>query len=149
MRTTSRSAVQSTIHVGRYRKTRRRESAEAYSHRFRPLRGRRTLAQTRPELRLVFVLPPTILVANGPHGFNTNVIAYRVVEIVGWGVEHCCLLARDFLRKVLGQHMPFRMAAVVWSDQPRHFVELDIACADGEADIRRAPALHIVRKLTC
>ena len=91
---------------------------------------------------MMFVLPPTILVASGPHGFNTNVIADRVVEIVGWGVEHCCLLARDFLRKVLGQHVPFRMPAVVWSDQAPHFVELDIACVDGEADIRRAGATY-------
>jgi hypothetical protein len=98
---------------------------------------------------MVFVLPATILVSSGRHGFNTNVVADRVVEIIGWGVEHCCLLARDFLRKVLGQHVPFRMPAVVWSEAPRHCVELDISCADGEATIRRAPAFHIVRELTC
>ncbi len=51
-------------------------------------------------VRLTFLLPDTILVSPGPHGFNTAVLPGNVVRVRGRNAEHCFALARCFFAAV-------------------------------------------------
>jgi hypothetical protein len=46
-------------------------------------------------VRLTFLLPDTVLVSPGPHGFNTAVLPGNVVRIRGREARHCFALARE------------------------------------------------------
>jgi hypothetical protein len=50
-------------------------------------------------VRLTFLLPDTVLVSPGPHGFNTAVLPGNVVRIRGREARHCFALAREFFSR--------------------------------------------------
>jgi hypothetical protein len=51
-------------------------------------------------VRLTFLLPDTILVSPGLHGFNSTVLPGNVVRIRGREARHCFALAREFFAVV-------------------------------------------------
>jgi hypothetical protein len=51
-------------------------------------------------VRLTFLLPDTVLVSPGPHGFNTTVLPGNVVRIRGRETRHCFAMAREFFAVV-------------------------------------------------
>jgi hypothetical protein len=48
------------------------------------------------EYPVTLLLPDTVLVSPGPHGFNTAVLPGNVVRIRGREARHCFALAREF-----------------------------------------------------
>ena len=54
-------------------------------------------------VRLTFLLPDTILVSPGPHGFNVMVLPGSVVRIRGRAADHCFALARCFFAAIAGE----------------------------------------------
>ncbi len=67
-------------------------------------------------VRLTFLLPDSILVSPGPHGFNTSVLPGNVVRIRGRNAEHCFSLARCFFAAVAMSRPGFTCHAVVARD---------------------------------
>jgi hypothetical protein len=106
-------------HVRGYRKTLRRtwprpvrvvrKSSPPPEFRFQP-------ALTDYPVRLTFLLPLTILVAPGPHGFNTVVLPQNVVQICGRETDHCFALARCFFAAVAKDRPGFTVTAHVSRD---------------------------------
>jgi hypothetical protein len=58
-------------------------------------------------VRLTSLLPKTILVSPGPHGFNVTVLAGNVVRIRGRTADHCFSLARCFFATVARESVAF------------------------------------------
>lgn len=67
-------------------------------------------------VRLTFLLPDTVMVSPGPHGFNTMVLPGNVVRIRGGNAEHCFSLARCFFAAVAMQRPGFTCHAVLARD---------------------------------
>lgn len=67
-------------------------------------------------VRLTFLLPDTVLVSPGTHGFNTMVLPGNVVRIRGRNAEHCFSLARCFFAAVAMSRPGFTCHAVVARD---------------------------------
>jgi hypothetical protein len=73
-------------------------------------------------VRLTFLLPDTILVSPGPHGFNTEVLPGNVVRIRGREARHCFALAREFFAVVAHDRPAFTCRAVIaHADDPRTY----------------------------
>jgi hypothetical protein len=86
-----------------------RESSPPPEFRFQP-------ALTDYPVRLTFLLPLTILVAPGPHGFNTVVLPPNLVQIRGRETDHCFALARCFFAAVAREHAGFTCRASITHD---------------------------------
>jgi hypothetical protein len=77
---------------------------------------------TEYPVRLNFLLPNTILVSPGPHGFNTAVLPGNMVRIRGRETRHCFFLAREFFAVVAHDRPAFTCRAVVTHDHdPRTY----------------------------
>jgi hypothetical protein len=73
-------------------------------------------------VRVTFLLPLTILVAPGPHGFNIVVLPQNMVQIRGRETDHCFALARCFLAAVGREHAGFTChASISRDDDPRTY----------------------------
>jgi hypothetical protein len=101
-----------------YRKTLRRtrprpvrlvQESSPPEFRFRP-------ASPEYPVRLTFLLPLTILVAPGPHGFNTVVLPQNIVQICGRETDRCFALARCFFAAVAREHAGFTCRASITHD---------------------------------
>jgi hypothetical protein len=86
-----------------------RESNPPLEFRFQP-------ASPEYPVRLTFLLPLTILVATGPHGFNTVVLPQNLVQIRGRETDHCFALARCFFAAVASEHAGFTCRASITHD---------------------------------
>ncbi len=73
-------------------------------------------ALTDYPVRLTFLLPLTILVAPGPHGFNTVVLPQNLVQIRGRETDHCFALARFFFAAVARERAGFTCRASITRD---------------------------------
>jgi hypothetical protein len=67
-------------------------------------------------VRLTFLLPKTILVSPGPHGFNVAVPPGNVVRIRGRTADHCFALARCFFAAVARESVGFTCNALITRD---------------------------------
>jgi hypothetical protein len=67
-------------------------------------------------VRLTFLLPETILISAGPHGFNVMVLPGNVVRIRGRGADHCFALARCFFSSVARERPGFTCHASISRD---------------------------------
>jgi hypothetical protein len=72
-------------------------------------------------VRLCFLLPDTVLVSPGPHGFNTAVLPGNVVRIRGREARHCFALAREFFAVVAWDRAFTCRAVITRDDDPRTF----------------------------
>jgi hypothetical protein len=72
-------------------------------------------------VRITFLLPDTILVSPGPHGFNTMVLPGKVVRIRGRETRHCFALAREFFAVVAWDRAFTCRATIMRDDDPRTF----------------------------
>jgi hypothetical protein len=72
-------------------------------------------------VRLCFLLPDTILVSPGPHGFNTMVLPDNVVRTRGREARHCFALAREFFAVVARDRAFTCRAVITRDDDPRIF----------------------------
>jgi hypothetical protein len=72
-------------------------------------------------VRLSFLLPDTVLISPGPHGFNTAVLPRNVVRIRGREARHCFALAREFFAVVAWDRAFTCRATVTRDDNPRIF----------------------------
>jgi hypothetical protein len=79
------------------------------------------LPSTEYPVRLTFLLPDTVLVSPGPHGFNTAVLPGNVVRIRGREARHCFALAREFFAVVAWDRAFTCRATVMRDDDPRIF----------------------------
>jgi hypothetical protein len=76
---------------------------------------------TEYPVRLSFLLPDTVLISPGPHGFNTAVLPSNVVRIRGREARHCFALAREFFAVVAWDRAFTCRATVTRDDNPRIF----------------------------
>jgi hypothetical protein len=60
---------------------------------------------------LTFLLPKTILVSPGPHGFNTQILPNGEVKIVGRSADHCTNLARALFGAIARERPGFSVKA--------------------------------------
>ena len=67
-------------------------------------------------VRLTFLLPKTILVSPGPHGFNVMVLPGNFVRIRGRTADHCFALARCFFAAVAREGASFTCSASITRD---------------------------------
>jgi hypothetical protein len=67
-------------------------------------------------VRLTFMLPETILISAGPHGFNVMVLPGNVVRIRGRGADHCFALARNFFGAIARERAGFTCHASISRD---------------------------------
>jgi hypothetical protein len=67
-------------------------------------------------VRLIFLLPDTVLVSPGPHGFNTNVLPGNMVRIRGYEARHCFALARELFAVVAWDRPVFTCHATITRD---------------------------------
>jgi hypothetical protein len=67
-------------------------------------------------VRLSFLLPATVLVSPGPHGFNTAVLPGNVVRIRGREARHCFALAREVIAVVAHDRPAFTCRATITRD---------------------------------
>jgi hypothetical protein len=68
-------------------------------------------------VRLTFLLPDTVLVSPGPHGFNTAVLPGNVVRIRGREARHCFAMARELFALVVAWDRPaFTCRAIISRD---------------------------------
>lgn len=67
-------------------------------------------------VRLCFLLPNSILVAPGPHGFNVMVLPSNFVRIRGRSADHCFALARCFFAAVASERASFTCSALITRD---------------------------------
>jgi hypothetical protein len=67
-------------------------------------------------VRLTFLLPNSILVSPGPHGFNVAILQGNVVRIRGRAADHCFALARCFFGAIARERAGFSCHAVISRD---------------------------------
>jgi hypothetical protein len=67
-------------------------------------------------VRLTFLLPDTVLVSPGPHGFNTAVLPGNVVRIRGREARHCFAMARELFAVVARDRPAFTCRATIRRD---------------------------------
>ncbi len=72
-------------------------------------------------VRLTFLLPDTVLVSPGPHGFNTTVLPGNVVRIRGRNAEHSFALARALLATVARERVFTCRAVIARDDDERAY----------------------------
>jgi hypothetical protein len=72
-------------------------------------------------VRLIFLLPDTVLVSPSPHGFNTTVLPGNVVRIRGREARQCFALAREFFAVVAWDRAFTCRATITRDDNPRIF----------------------------
>jgi hypothetical protein len=72
-------------------------------------------------VRLSFLLPDTVLVSPGPHGFNVMVLPGNVVRIRGRAAEHCFALAWAFFAAIARQRVFTSRAVITRDDDERTY----------------------------
>jgi hypothetical protein len=72
-------------------------------------------------VRLTFLLPDTILVSPGPHGFNSAVLPAKLVLICGREARHCFALAREFFAVVAWDRVFTRHETIIRDDDERTY----------------------------
>jgi hypothetical protein len=73
-------------------------------------------------VRLTFLLPDTVLVSPGPHGFNTAVLPGNGSGFAAEKPRHCFALAREFFAVVAWNRPAFTCRAIVThDDDPRAY----------------------------
>jgi hypothetical protein len=103
-----------------YRKTARKQTCRP----FVVIRSAPPLAPDLPPdppsveypVRLTFLLPDTVMVSPGPHGFNTVVLPGNVVRIRGREARHCFATAREFFAVVAHERPAFTCRAIIARD---------------------------------
>ena len=86
---------------------------------FRKTLRRNPRSAVRPEWRLVLILPPTIMVSPGPHGYGVNVTTGEkdavLLDVKTFSIDEAVQRAGDFLHRYARHLAPLSIVATITS----------------------------------